>query len=122
MQERISEAEYAVMEVLWNEAPLTATQVAARVPNGRNWTLATVKTLLSRLIAKSAIAHKADGRRYFYTPLVEREHYVAGESSRLLDRLFGGRASPLFAHLAERQALSDEDIVEIEKLLQEMKS
>jgi BlaI family penicillinase repressor len=122
MQERISDAEWAIMEILWAEAPLTATDVASRVLADRDWTLATVKTLLSRLLAKAAVEHRADGRRFLYSPLVEREDYVAGESKRLVDRLFGGKFMPLVAHLAEQEQLSDADIAEIEKLLREMKS
>ena len=122
MQERISDAELAVMEVLWTQAPLTATDVAARVAATKDWSLATVKTLLSRLSAKAAIAYYAEGRKFFYTPLVAREDYVSGESRRLVDRLFGGKFMPLVAHLAEQEKLSNEDISEIEKLLREMKS
>ncbi|MGL5837806.1 MAG: BlaI/MecI/CopY family transcriptional regulator, partial [Sphingorhabdus sp.] len=68
------------------------------------------------------IGHHLDGRRFLYSPLVERDAYVARESRRLVDRFFGGKLSPLFAHLAEQEKLSDEDIAEIEKLLREMKS
>ncbi|MEN7536121.1 BlaI/MecI/CopY family transcriptional regulator [Aurantiacibacter flavus] len=119
--ERISEAEHAVMEALWVRAPMSAAEVGEAVGGQRDWSLATVKTLLSRLVAKGALATEADGRRFLYTPLIERADYVGGESRRLVDRLFGGRAAPLFAHLAESEALSAEDIAEIESLLQELK-
>ncbi|WP_137679407.1 BlaI/MecI/CopY family transcriptional regulator [Aurantiacibacter suaedae] len=119
--ERISEAEYAVMEALWARAPQSAAEVGEAVGGQRDWSLATVKTLLSRLVTKGALATEADGRRFLYTPLIERSDYVGGESRRLVDRLFGGRAAPLFAHLAEAEALSAEDIAEIESLLQELK-
>lgn len=120
-EERISEAEHAVMEALWDKSPLTANEVADRVAPGRGWSLATVKTLLSRLVAKQAIATEPDGKRFLYSPLVERSAYVGGESRRLVDRLFGGRASSLFAHLAEQEALSDADLAEIEALLKELR-
>jgi BlaI family transcriptional regulator, penicillinase repressor len=122
MSERISEAEHAVMEVLWADAPLDATKVADRLAAAQGWTLTTVKTLLGRLVAKGALDTEADGRKFLYRPLMARGDYVTGESKRLVDRLFGGRLSPLVAHLAEREALSAEDISEIEKLLREMKS
>lgn len=122
MAERISDAEHAVMEVLWRRAPLTAIEVSDALADDRDWSLQTVKTLLGRLLAKSVIAHEEDGRRYLYRPLVEREDYVAGESQRLVDRLFGGRVTPLVAHLAETQQLSDKDIAEIEALLKALKS
>ncbi|GAA3712377.1 MULTISPECIES: BlaI/MecI/CopY family transcriptional regulator [Sphingomonas] len=122
MAERISDAEHAVMEVLWQDSPLTAQDVAERVDPDRGWSANTVKTLLGRLLGKAAIAHEADGRRYLYRPLVAREDYVAGESRRLIDRLFGGRLTPLVAHLADRDQLTARDIAEIEAILKGLKS
>lgn len=122
MAERISDAEHAVMEVLWEESPLTAQDVSERIDPAREWSANTVKTLLGRLLAKNAIAHQEDGRRYLYRPLVKREDYVAHESRRLMDRLFGGKLTPLVAHLAERDQLTQQDIEEIEALLKGLKS
>lgn len=122
MSERISEAEHEVMEVLWRESPLGAAEVAERVDPGRGWSDRTVKTMLSRLLAKGVLAHEEEGRRYLYRPTVSRDDFVAGESRRLLDRMFGGRVTPLVAHLAERDSLSDRDIAEIEALLKALKS
>jgi BlaI family penicillinase repressor len=119
--ERISDAEHAVMEVLWGRSPLTAQDVAERVDPARGWSANTVKTLLGRLLAKAAIVHEEDGRRYLYRPLVARDDYVAGESRRLIDRLFGGKLTPLVAHLAERDELTAQDIAEIEAILKELK-
>lgn len=120
--ERISDAEHAIMEALWARSPLNAAEVCEAVCSQRDWSLATVKTLLARLVTKQAVATEPDGRRFLYRPLIERADYVGGESRRLVDRLFGGRAAPLFAHLAETEALSDDDIAEIERLLRGMKS
>ncbi len=122
MAERISDAEHAVMEVLWEESPLTAQEVSERIPADRDWSANTVKTLLGRLLAKTVIAHEEDGRRYRYRPLVQREEYVAGESRKVMDRLFGGRLTPLVAHLAERDELTAQDIAEIEALLKGLKA
>lgn len=121
MTERISEAEHAVMEVLWEQAPLTAQDVTERVDPARDWSAATVKTLLGRLLTKGAVAHEVDGRRYLYSPAVKREDYVTGESRKLIDRLFGGKLTPLVAHLAERDELTKQDIAEIEALLKALK-
>ncbi|TNE33349.1 MAG: CopY family transcriptional repressor [Alphaproteobacteria bacterium] len=119
--ERISEAEHAVMEVIWERNPITAAEVCDQVCAARGWSLATVKTLLSRLVSKQAIAAEPEGRRFLYSPLIARADYIGGESRRLVDRLFGGRAAPLFAHLAEQEALTDDDLAEIEALLKELK-
>ena len=119
--ERIGEAEYAVMEVLWQQAPLTAAEVAERVPAGRDWSIRTVKTMLGRLLAKGILAHEEDGRRYLYRPAIARADYVAQESGKLIDRMFGGKVTPLVAHLAERDRLTPADIAEIEALLKGLK-
>lgn len=121
MAERISDAEHAVMEVLWDESPLTAQDVAERVAPVRGWSANTVKTLLGRLLAKKVVGHEEVGRRYLYRPLVERGDYVSGESRRLIDRLFGGKLTPLVAHMAEHDQLTAEDIAEIEALLKDLR-
>lgn len=119
--ERITDAEHAVMEALWERPRLTATEVCEEVCRTRGWSLATVKTLLSRLVQKGALAAEPDGRRFLYTPLIARDDYVGGESRRLVDRLFGGNAASLVAHLAETEALTEADLAEIEALLKELK-
>jgi len=119
--ERITEAEHAVMEALWTRSPLTANEVADAVGPARGWGLATVKTLLSRLVAKQAVATAPHGKRFLYSPLVARGDYLGGESRRLVERLFGGSAAGLFAQLAESEALSDADLAEIETLLNELR-
>jgi predicted transcriptional regulator len=123
MDRRITDAELDVMEALWgSKAPLTAAEVAERVDIQRDWSLATVKTMLSRLEAKGVISHSEDGRRYLYSPVIGRQAYVGHESRRFVERLFGGRLSPLVARLAEEDGLDDDDIAEIEALLKELKS
>lgn len=119
--ERISDAEHAVMEALWEQSPLSAAEVCENVCERREWSMATVKTLLSRLVAKNAVVTRPDGRRFLYSPLLKRADYVGGESKRLVERLFAGRAAPLFAHLAEQEALTDADISEMEALLKELR-
>lgn len=123
MDARLSEAELEVMEVLWAAAvPLSATDVAEKIPAERQWTLATVKTLLSRLLAKRAIEPAKDGRRFLYSPSIERSNYVGAESRRFVDRMFGGRLSPLIAQMAGNDALDEAEIAEIEALLKRLKS
>ncbi|MCI4591635.1 BlaI/MecI/CopY family transcriptional regulator [Sphingobium sp. BYY-5] len=122
MSEKISEAELVVMEALWEQAPQTANDVADRVAAEREWSLQTVKTLLSRLMAKDVIAADQDGRRFLYRPLVVRDDYVASESGRLVNRLFGGRVSPLVAQLVQQDQLTADDIAELEEILKGLRS
>jgi predicted transcriptional regulator len=122
MNKKISQAELSVMEVLWDVSPLPASDIASALATHKKWNIKTIKTLLSRLVDKHALTTTQDGRRYLYAPLISREQYARSATQRLSDRLFGGRAAPLVAHLAEGRGLSDEDIAELEHLLSELKS
>lgn len=114
---KISDAEFVLLEALWDRGPAGAASLAEQVAPARGWSLQTVKTLLARLQAKGAIDHDQEGRRHVYRPLVERTAVVDAESERVVDRLFGGRAAPLIARLAERQKLSAQDLEDIRALL-----
>ena len=117
---QISEAESVVMQVLWNESPLGADDVVARLAGDQRWQDATVKTLLNRLLGKGAIAAEKDGRRYLYRPVLARDAYVLSESKTLLDRLFDGRVAPLVQHFSERHKLSKRDIAELKRLIEDL--
>lgn len=117
---QISEAESAVMDVLWRSHPLSAEDVVAALAESRQWQEATIKTLLNRLLNKGAVAAEKDGRRYLYSPLLEREAWMLEESEGLLGRLFGGRVAPLVAHFSQHRRLSRKDIAELRALLEDL--
>jgi predicted transcriptional regulator len=117
---QISEAESIVMDVLWRQQPLAAEDVVAALAESQQWQEATIKTLLNRLLKKGAIKASKDGRRYLYTPVLQRQAWMLGESQGLLERLFDGRVAPLVAHFSEHRKLSRKDIAELRKLLEEL--
>ena len=62
--ERISEAEHAVMEVLWDRSPISAAEVCEAICADRDWSIPTVQTLLSRLVQKAAVGTEPQGRKF----------------------------------------------------------
>lgn len=115
---QISEAESAVMETLWQRSPRTSEEVVAALSQSRQWQEATIKTLLNRLLKKGAVTVEKEGRRYLYSPALERDDWLMRESKGLLDRLFGGRVAPLVAHFSEHRKLSKKDVAELRKLIE----
>lgn len=114
----ISDAESHVMEVLWRApGPIVAEQVVVALSGSQHWQTATVKTLLNRLLKKGAIAAQKDGRRFLYEAVLPRETWLAQETGKLVQRLFGGRVAPLVAQLGRQGKLSPGDIQELRKLL-----
>jgi predicted transcriptional regulator len=115
----ISDAESEVMEVLWTRSPQDADEIHRLLADRRDWQLATVKTLVNRLLHKGAIEAERDGRRYLYRPVLQREAWLREQSMGLLDRLFDGRLSPLVSHFAKHRKLSAADIAALKALLKE---
>lgn len=117
----ITEAEWAVMELLWEQAPRNSQEIAGLLEEGRGWKRATVLTLLTRLVAKGALMTEAQGNRFLYSPAVQRSACVAEETRSFLERMFGGALQPLLAHVAEHHELSRKDISELKAMLDEIK-
>jgi BlaI family penicillinase repressor len=117
----ISEAESQVMEVLWQRgASMLAEEVVEALAGCHEWQETTIKTMLGRLLKKGAVSASKDGRRYLYTAVLKREQWIAVESQGLLDRLFGGRVAPLVAHFGKHRTLSQADISDLKRLIEEL--
>ena len=117
---QISAAESQVMEALWRKAPLTPEEIIAATAKANDWGPGTVRTLITRLLRKGALAGARQEGGYFYTPLVSRADYLQSESQMLLDRLFGGQVAPLMAHFVSQQKLTTADIKKLKKLIEEL--
>ena len=115
----ITNAESQVMELLWRSAPRTSEDLIATLSPAQNWSEATVRTLIGRLVKKKAVAADPEGRRFLYRPLVARGDYVLAESENLIDRLFEGRVSPFLMQFADRQKLTADDVAELKKMIAE---
>jgi BlaI family penicillinase repressor len=114
---RISEAESRIMDALWRRGPLVVEDIIAEVAPGQQWTDATVKSLIGRLLKKQGLQSFRQGGRTYYRPLVAREDYMDAESQTFLDRIFGGRLAPFVSHFAERQQLTPEDVAQLKALI-----
>ncbi|MCZ6834366.1 MAG: BlaI/MecI/CopY family transcriptional regulator [Planctomycetota bacterium] len=121
MRKDITEAELDVMDVLWLESPIAASDIHLQQDSQKKWSIQTVKTLLSRLVEKGVVAYERDGKRFLYRPLIKRGDYTQSAATRLVDKLFDGRVAPLISQLAEGRGLSDDDLEDIERLLEGLK-
>ena len=116
---RISEAEWEIMDIVWGQSPVAASAVVAASAPKRGWTLATVRTLLRRLVSKGALEQQAEGKRYLYSPRISKEECVRRESDSFLDRVLGRAPAATLLHLVSKADLSREDIEELRRILRE---
>jgi BlaI family transcriptional regulator, penicillinase repressor len=115
---RISDAEWQVMQVVWERKSATAADVIAVLSRTTGWQHRTIRTLLARLVDKGALAAQADGNRYVYRPLISRGRCVRRESKTFLQRVFGGDTAELLAHFVRDADISPEQINELKRLLE----
>jgi BlaI family penicillinase repressor len=113
----ISEAEWRVMEVLWEEAPRTSREVVDRLTVETDWSPKTIKTLLGRLVRKGALGYEEVGNRYLYLPRVTRGQAVRAEGRSFVERVFAGDPTSALLHFARQAALSAAEVEELERLL-----
>ncbi|WP_394202942.1 BlaI/MecI/CopY family transcriptional regulator [Shewanella waksmanii] len=117
MQE-ISNTELAVLNVLWQQSPLSANEVITALAQQKMHEK-TVKTLLNRLVRKQAIGFEKQGRAYLYRPLINQNEYQLKESKSFIERVFGGNLSPLVAGFAKNNKLSADDIEELKAVIKD---
>ena len=115
----ISDAEWQVMDVIWDAtAPLAANDVVTRLtPRRTGWSPRTVKTMLNRLVNKGALGYEADGKRYLYKPRVARGECVRLQSRSFLSRVFGGATGAALMHFVEEHDLTPDEIEQLRRVL-----
>lgn len=115
----ITDAEWEVMNVLWEQSPLAALEVARALATKTDWHPKTVKTLLGRLVRKGVLRYRVEGNLYLYSPAVARHRYVRQESASFIERVFGGETTPALAHFVRNANLSKEEIESLRRMLDE---
>jgi BlaI family transcriptional regulator, penicillinase repressor len=115
----ISDAEWEVMNVLWERAPLGSAEMAEALREATGWHPKTVQTLLGRLVKKGYLAFDDEGGRYLYRPAVARRECVRRESRSFLDRVFAGDAPAMLLQFVEEAELTPAEIEELRRVLDE---
>lgn len=116
----LTEAEWTVMECLWEKSPRTGRETVALLDQKMGWTRSTVLTMLRRLEAKGAVAGDTEGELKTFRPLIAREDVAVRETENLLDRAYKGSLSLLVSSLTKKQSLPQNEIDELYAILREM--
>jgi len=117
----ISDAELAVLKVLWRHGPCNVRQVRSwLLRRKRPWAYNTVLTLLSRLREKGCVTSEKAGQAHVFQAAVSREALLRGRLSQLVDEVCDGTASPLVHALVQGQRLSAEEIAHLRRMLDEL--
>ena len=116
----LTEAEWTVMECLWEKSPRTGRETVAWLEQKMGWTRSTTLTMLRRLEAKGAVTGDTNGELKTFRPLIAREEVAIRETENLLDRAYKGSLSLLVSSLTKKQSLPQKEIDELYAILKEM--
>lgn len=119
IMEKITDSELEVLKVLWaSDSELPLSKIRSSLQATMNWEAATIKTLLARLVSKSAVLQEKR-EVFYYSALVSEEEYNAWATARLINRLYKGKASNLVAALLNADGISQDDIDELRQMFSE---
>lgn len=115
MQEKLFESEAKVMEIIWAKAPISAKDISLIAAETIGWNKNTTYTVVKKLEAKGFIKRQDPG--FICTPLISQNQMQKVEAVSLVKKVFGGSRKALFSALLEDEPLSDEEINELRKLI-----
>ncbi len=115
---QLSDAEWIVMNLIWDSQPTEASDVITALASDNNWSDATVKTMLHRLAKKGALTTEQIGKKYRYTTAVGRSACVQKASRSFVERVFGGDSTPALLHLVKNAKLSEDELAQLRELLE----
>jgi predicted transcriptional regulator len=103
---KLTESEWQIMNALWQGHPATARELAERLPEEVSWAYTTIKTMLTRLVAKKVVSERKRANTSLYEPLVSRDRARRSAVRSLLDQAFDGAVAPMLDFLADDRKLT----------------
>ena len=103
---KLTQAEWLIMNALWEGHPAKARDISRRLPGKVNWAYTTIKTMLTRLVDKKAVSERKQGNTCIYQPILSRQQARRGAVRTVLDQAFDGAFGPMMHFLVEDQKLT----------------
>lgn len=119
LAQKITEAEFEVMRVLWEKSPLTGGEIVAALEPATGWKTSTILTLVRRLKEKRVLKSRKSERGILYAPQVTREECLAVAGSSFVDRFFDGALLPMLVHFTRTRKLSPQERDALKRMLDE---
>lgn len=113
----LTEAEWEIIQVVWEREPCAAPTVQEDLVARKKWTYSTVKTLMDRMVGKGLLTTERIRNLILYRSAVSRQQAQRGELMRTLKRAFGGAFTPMMEFMLESDALSQGEINELEGMI-----
>lgn len=116
---RMGKVQLQIMRVLWDKGRANAREITDVLNAQEPIAHSTVQTLLRKLEAKGAVGHEAVARTFVFFPLVAENNVRRGATQDLLQRVFGGSAGELMSYLLKHERVSQKELEQIRRLIDE---
>lgn len=113
----LGQLQRAVIEVVWEFGEASVHQVRKRLSHKKKLAYTTVLTAMQKLEKAGWLRHRAEGKTYVYIPTRTREEAGAKSVRKFMERIFDGDALMMFQHLMQENKLSDEELRELRKMI-----
>ena len=117
---RPTDAELAILAVLWNRGPSTVREVHDTLSSERNTGYTTVLKTLQIMTDKGLVTREDTARAHVYQATPSQEQAQRSLLGDLMNRAFGGSAQKLIMQALATHKTSPEELAEIRKMLDEM--
>ena len=115
----LGELQRAVIEVVWELGEASVHQVRKQLALKKKLAYTTVLTALQKLEKAGWLRHRNEGKTYIYIPTRTREEAGANSVQKFMERIFDGNALLMFQHLMRQSKLSDNELQELRKMIDE---
>ena len=109
----LTNSEWYVLDCLWERSPQTVMELVAALHGRLGWAKSTTITTLRRMEDKGLVLCTVEGRGKRYSPAVQREQAVRGETRSFLDKVYRGSVGLMVSAMAQDKALSKAEIDEL---------
>lgn len=116
MEQKLTEAEKDVMEILWMKNKAFMKDLLEEYPEPKPATT-TIATLLKRMQNKNLIGYKTFGNSREYYPLIQKETYFGNEMTSMIDRFFDNSVTKFASFFTSNSQLSQKQLKELREII-----
>jgi BlaI family transcriptional regulator, penicillinase repressor len=113
--------ELAIMKIVWKAGQATVREVYEALRVQRKVAYTTILTMMKILEGKGYLSRDSEERAHVYRPTRPEQTVVRSMVRDFIDRVFNGSAQPLLLHLVRDRKLSEDEMEELRRLLEESK-
>jgi len=117
----LTEAEWAIMKVVWEKQPCAAGEVQEHLHESRRWAYSTVKTTMDRMARKGLLKIESIRNLQLFRATLSEKQAKRNEILKTLKRAFDGALSPMMQFLVEQEEFSSEELRQLRTMIQKSK-